>query len=271
MTTTAPAPDLSAIKAKQQVNWSAGNYAVIGTTLQLLGETICEAVDIRPGARVLDVAAGNGNAALAAARRGCDVVALDYVPSLLEQLDDRAAAERLTIVTQVGDAEAIDHPDAAFDFVLSTVGVMFAPDQVTAGAELERVCTSGGRIGLVNWTPDGFVGQMFKVLGRYVPPPASLTSPMAWGTLERVRTLLPQCDVAATEKDFVFRYRSPQEFLDAFRTYYGPMVKAFEGLDDAGRDALAADLVALAEEHNTTSEGFVRLPSGYLEVVATKR
>jgi ubiquinone/menaquinone biosynthesis C-methylase UbiE len=271
MTTTAPTLDLAAIKAKQQVNWSAGNYAVIGTRLQLLGETICDAVDVRAGARVLDVAAGNGNASLAAARRGCDVVALDYVPSLLEQLDDRAKAEQLVVTTEVGDAEALEHPDASFDFVLSTVGVMFAPDQPKAGAEMERVCKPGGRIGLVNWTPDGFVGQMFKILGAYVPPPAGLTSPMAWGTVDRVTALLPNCDVSTTEKQFVFRYRSAQEFLDAFRMYYGPMVKAFEALGDTERDGLAADLVALAQQHNTAGDEFVRLPASYLEVVATRR
>ena len=272
MTTTAPpSPDLAAIKARQQINWSAGNYAVIGTRLQVIGESICEAVDLRAGARVLDVAAGNGNASLAAARRGCEVVAVDYVPSLLTQLDARAKAEELTITTEVGDAEALDAPDASFDYVLSTVGVMFAPDQVTAAAELERVCKPGGRIGLANWTPAGFVGQMFKVLGAYVPPPAGLVSPMAWGTVDRLHVLLPNCDVAVVEKDFVFRYRSPQEFLDGFRSFYGPIVKAFEALDDAGRAALAADLVALAEQANTASDGSVRIPAAYLEVVATRR
>lgn len=271
MTTTAPAVDLAAIKTKQQVNWSAGNYAVIGTTLQLMGESVCEAVDLRGGARVLDVAAGNGNAALAAARRSCEVVAIDYVPELLAQLDDRARAEGLQITSEVGDAESIAHPDASFDFVLSTVGVMFAPDQVRAGAELERVCKPGGRIGLANWTPAGFVGQMFKVLGSYVPPPAGLTSPMAWGTVERLHELLPNCDVEAVEKNFVFRYRSSQDFLEAFRTYYGPMVKAFESLDDEGRDGLARDLVALADQHNVATDGSLRLPSAYLEVVATRR
>lgn len=270
MTTTAPAVDLTAIKAKQQINWSAGNYAVIGTTLQIIGESICEAVDVTAGSRVLDVAAGNGNASLAAARRGCEVVAIDYVPSLLEQLDARAAAEGLTVISQEGDAEALAFDDESFDFVLSTVGVMFAPDQPTAGAELVRVCRRGGRIGLANWTPEGFVGQMFKIIGKYVPPPAGLTSPMAWGVPDTVRALLAGTDVAITEKQFVFRYRSAEEFLDAFRTYYGPMFKAFESLDDEGRNGLASDLVALAESMNTATDGTLRLPSTYLEVVATK-
>lgn len=268
MTTTL---DLAAIKAKQQVNWSAGNYAVIGTRLQLIGESLCEAADLRAGARVLDVAAGNGNASLAAARRGCDVVAVDYVPALLEELDERARAERLAITTQVGDAEALDFADASFDYVLSTVGVMFAPNQAAAAAELERVCRPGGTIGLANWTPSGFVGQMFKVLGGYAPPPAGLASPMTWGSVDRLVELLPRCDVRATERDFVFRFQSAQEFLDAFRTFYGPILKAFEALDDNGRDNLARDLIALAEQHNTADGDFVRLPAGYLEVVATRR
>ncbi len=270
MTTTAPAVDLAAIKAKQQINWSAGNYAVIGTTLQLIGESVCEGVDLTAGARVLDVAAGNGNASLAAARRGCEVVAIDYVPSLLELLDARAAAEGLSVTSQVGDAEALEFADESFDFVLSTVGVMFAPDQATAGAELVRVCRRGGRIGLANWTPDGFVGQMFKTIGQYVPPPAGLTSPMAWGVAANLEALLPGTDVTITEKHFVFRYRSADEFLEAFRTYYGPMYKAFEGLDDDGRAALASDLVALADNHNIATDGTLRLPSAYLEVIATK-
>lgn len=270
MTTTTPAVDLAAVKAKQQLNWSAGNYAVIGTTLQLIGESVCEAIDLTAGARVLDVAAGNGNASLAAARRGCEVVAIDYVPSLLVQLDARAAAEGLFVTSQVGDAEALAFADESFDFVVSTVGVMFAPDQPTAGAELVRVCRPGGRIGLANWTPDGFVGQMFKVIGKYVPPPAGLTSPMAWGVTDNVRKLLPDTDVTTSEKRFVFRYRSAEEMLDAFRTFYGPMFKAFETLDDAGRDGLASDIVALATSMNISRDGTLRLPSTYLEVVATK-
>ncbi len=263
--------DFAAIKAKQQVNWSAGNYAVIGTTLQIMGESLCEAVDVWAGARVLDVAAGNGNAALAAARRGCEVVAVDYVPELLEQLDARAHAEALSITSKIGDAEALAEDAASFDFVVSTVGVMFAPNQAAAGSELERVIKPGGRIGLANWTPSGFVGHMFKVLGAYVPPPAGLVSPMAWGTIDRVWELLPNCDVRVTEKEFVFRYRSPEEFLDAFRTYYGPMVKAFESLDEDAGTGLAAELVALAQQHNTAGADVLRLPSTYLEVVATRR
>jgi ubiquinone/menaquinone biosynthesis C-methylase UbiE len=272
MTTTAPAVDFAAIKTKQQINWSAGNYAVIGTTLQLIGESVCEAVDLSAGWRVLDVAAGNGNASLAAARRGCDVIALDYVPELLDALRTRAAAEGLAIRTETGDAEAIDHPDASFDAVLSTLGVMFAPNQDQAAAELARVCRPGGRIGLANWAPSGFIGAMFRVIGKHVPPPAGLRSPMEWGTEPRLMELFGDAvsSLRVVEKDFIFRYRSAEDFLVNFKSFYGPMVKAFEGLDDAGRDSLATDLVTLAEENNTATDDTLRIPSTYVEVVATR-
>jgi len=271
--TTTTAVDFDAIKAKQQATWSSGDYAVVGTTLQIIGEQLCEAVDVAAGWRVLDVAAGNGNAALAAARRGCDVVATDYVPDLLDQLRARAAADGVSVEARTADAEALDFPDGSFDAVLSTVGVMFAPNQERAASELVRVCRSGGRIGLANWTPDGFVGQMFKTIGKHVPPPAGIRSPLEWGTEPRLRELFGD-DVAKidiVERDFVFRYVSSEAFVDTFRGYYGPMVKAFESLDDDGSAALYADLVALVEAHNTTSGGALRLPSAYLEVVAHKR
>jgi len=272
MTTTAPT-NFEAIKQKQQVNWSAGDYAVIGTTLQIIGESLCEAVDVAAGWKVIDLAAGNGNASLAAARRGCDVTAVDYVPALLEGLQARAAAEGLTIETRTGDAEAVDLPDGTFDAVLSTLGTMFTPNQQRAADEIVRLCRPGGRIGLANWTPGGFVGQMFKTLGKYVPPPAGVRSPMEWGTEARLRELFGNAisSFSVVERDFVFRYRSAEDFLDAFRAYYGPMVKAFESLNDDDRNALAADLTALADAHNTaTNGGGLRLPSTYLEVVAER-
>jgi SAM-dependent methyltransferase len=276
MTTTAPTTagaDFDAIKTKQQATWSAGDYAVVGTTLQIIGEQLCEAVDVAAGWRVLDVAAGNGNAALAAARRGCEVVATDYVPDLLDQLRARATADGVAVEARTADAEALDFPDGSFDAVLSTVGVMFAPHQEQAASELVRVCRSGGRIGLANWTPHGFVGQMFKTIGKHVPPPAGIRSPLEWGTEPRLRELFGD-DVSRidiVERDFIFRYVSSEAFVDTFRGYYGPMVKAFESLDDDGRTALHADLVALVEEHNTTPGGALRLPSSYLEVFAHRR
>jgi SAM-dependent methyltransferase len=270
-TETKPTVDFEAVKTKQQVNWSAGNYAVIGTGLQLVGESLCEAVDLVAGSAVLDIAAGNGNASLAAARRHARVTAVDYVPELLAQLDARAAAEGLSIDTVVGDGEALDVADGSFDTVLSTFGIMFAPNQERAASELVRACRPGGRIGMANWKPDGFVGDMFRTIGKYVPPPAGIRSPMEWGKEERLHELFGGgvSTLTATERTFVFRYPSAAAFVDEFRTYYGPMTKAFEALDDDGRAGLAADLEALAEEQNT-GDGWLRVPSTYLEVVAQR-
>jgi SAM-dependent methyltransferase len=269
--TTAPA-DFTAIKTKQQVTWSAGDYAVIGTTLQLTGEQLCESIDVRAGDRVLDVAAGNGNASLAAARRGCEVTATDYVPALLDGTRARAEAEGMSIEVREADAEALPFDDASFDVVLSTFGVMFTPDQERAAAELTRVCRPGGHIGLTNWTPTGFIGQMFKVVGKHVPPPAGINSPLQWGTEDRLAELFGRNvrTLRAEPKDFVFRYRSAEHWLDTFRTFYGPTHKAFAALDAAGQDAFAAELLALAAAHNTSTTGVLRIPSQYLEIVAVR-
>ena len=272
MTTTSTTVDFDAIKNRQQGTWSSGDYAVIGTTLQITGETLCEAVDVAAGERVLDVAAGNGNAALAAARRRCEVTASDYVPALLEGTRARAEAEGLTIAVREADAEALPFGDASFDVVLSTFGVMFTPDQERAAAELVRVCRPGGRIGLANWTPDGFVGQMFKIVGQYAPPPTGVRSPLQWGTASRLTELLG-ADVRTLDvqpRHFVFRYRSAEDWLDTFRTYYGPIHKAFAALDDAGQVAFEHDLLALANELNSGGTGGLRVASEYVEVVAVR-
>jgi len=204
------APDLAAIKGRQQAAWGSGDYAVVGTTLQIVGETLCEAVDLRSGQRVLDVAAGNGNATLAAARRFAEVVSTDYVPALLERAAERAKAERLTVTFRQADAEALPFDDASFDVVLSTFGVMFTPDQQQAARELLRVCRPGGKIGLANWTPDSFIGQLFKTIGKHVPPPAGVKSPALWGSKPHLDGLFgSQATIAATERQFTFRYRSP--------------------------------------------------------------
>lgn len=273
MTATTPAVDYESIKSRQQDTWASGDYAVIGTTLQIVGETLCEAVDVAAGQQVLDVAAGNGNASLAAARRGCRVTASDYVAPLLEGTVARAGSEGLTIETRQADAEALPFPDASFDVVLSTFGVMFSPDQERAATELLRVCRPGGRIGLANWTPTGFVGQMFKIVGRYAPPPAGVASPLAWGTEPRLAELFGGATTAvdAEPRHFVFRYRSAQHWLDTFRTYYGPMLRAFAAVeDDDARAALEHDLLDLADRCDTSATTALRLPSEYLEVVATK-
>jgi SAM-dependent methyltransferase len=272
MTTITSTVDYTAIKARQRDTWASGNYSVIGTTLQIVGESLSEAVDVQAGERVLDVAAGNGNASLAAARRGADVTAADYVTSLLDQAQARAAGEGLTIKTERADAEALPFPDDSFDVVLSTFGVMFTPNQEQASAELLRVCRPGGRIGLANWTPSGFIGQMFKIVGRYVAAPAGVRPPVAWGDEARLRELFGDDvqSVAVDRRQFVFRYRSAAHWLDTFRTYYGPTLKAFAAVDDETRPELERELLALASEHNTSTTGTLRIPSDYLEAVAVK-
>jgi len=261
--------DLGAVKGRQQLAWSAGDYAVVGTTLQIVGESLCEAVDLHAGERVLDVAAGNGNATLAAARRWCDVVSTDYVPALLERGRARASAEGLPVQFERADAENLPYADESFDVVLSTFGVMFTPDQEKAAAEMARVCKQGGRIGLANWTPSSFIGELFKLMGHYLPPPAGVKPPTLWGTEERLRKLFwNQLDSIAVEhKDFVFRYRSSAHWLEVFRTFYGPMQKAFGTLDFAKQESLAADLIALAERFNRANDGSLVAPSQYVEVV----
>jgi len=273
-TSPAPAVDFDAIKTKQRDTWASGDYAVIGTTLQLVGENLCEAVDVEAGQHVLDVAAGNGNASLAAARRGALVTASDYVAALLDGTLARAAAEGVTIEAKEADAEALPFSDGSFDVVLSTFGVMFSPNQEQAAAELLRVCRPGGRIGLANWTPAGFVGQMFKIVGGHVPPPAGIRSPLEWGTESRLAELLGDgAEVDVQTRQFVFRYRSAQDWVDTFRTYYGPTFKAFGALaaDESEATAFERELLALAEANNTSATGALRIPSEYLEVVATKR
>ena len=243
-------PNLDGIKAKQQATWASGDFAVLGTTLQIVGESLAEAADIRAGERVLDVAAGNGNATLAAARRFACVTSTDYVPELLEKGAARAAAEGLAVEFEVADAEALPFADASFDAVLSTYGVMFAPNHLKAAAELLRIVRSGGRIGLANWTPEGFIGQLFKTVGQHVPPAPGLKSPALWGTEPYLVELFGPhaADIQVARKDFNFRYRSAQHWIDLFRTYYGPLLKAFEALDAGRQRALAGDLTAFSRK-----------------------
>ena len=269
MSTTLTADDLTAIKAKQQATWASGDYAVVGTTLQIVGETLCEAVDITAGWQVLDVAAGNGNATLAAARRGAVVIASDYVEALLEGAQRRADAEGLSIETRAADAENLPFEDASFDAVLSTFGVMFVPDPDRAAAELVRVCRPRGVIGLANWTPSGFVGQMLKIVGQHAPPPAGVPSPSAWGTEDRLQELLgSSTKLEITPRSFAFRYRSADDFFDTFKDFYGPLVRAWGVVDDAGQTSLREQVTALAEAHNRSTTGALAVPSEYLEVVA---
>ncbi|WP_411194520.1 class I SAM-dependent methyltransferase [Rhodopseudomonas sp. BAL398] len=265
------APDYAAIKQRQQATWAAGDYAVIGTTLQIVGERLCEAIDLRPGERVLDVAAGNGNATLAAARRFVDVTSTDYVGALLARGKERADADRLPVTFQQADAEALPFADGRFDVAVSTFGVMFAPDQDKAAQELTRVVRGGGRIGLANWTPDGFIGQLFGIVGSHVAPPAGVRSPGLWGTEPRLGELFAGHRVTATKQVFMFRYKSPAHWLEIFRSYYGPVNRAFAALDAAGQAALEADITELLCRMNRGGGESLLVPGDYLEVIVTRR
>ncbi len=270
MSVTTTTPDFGAIKARQQATWAAGDYAVIGTTLQIVGEQLCEAVDLRAGERVLDVAAGNGNATLAAARRFAEVTSTNYVGALLDRGRERAAAERFAIAFRQADAEALPFADGSFDVALSTCGVMFTPNQEQAAAELSRVVRPGGRIGLASWTPAGFIGQLFKTIGKHMPPPAGIKSPALWGTEERLAELFPGHRIAATKATFNFRYKSAAHWLEVFKTYYGPTNRAFAALEPAKGAALEADIVDLLKEFNRGGASSLVAASEYLEAVITK-
>ena len=265
--------DFTALKTRQMAAWGSGDYAVIGTTLQLVGEQLAEACDLRCDERVLDVAAGNGNATLAAARRGCIVTSTDYVSSLLERGAERARAEHLDVKFQVADVEALPFGDASFDAVLSTFGVMFAPDHAQSAAEMARVCRPGGRIGLANWTPDSLVGRMFKVLGRHIPPPAGGQPPSLWGVEAHVRALFGDraTTIAVTPRLFNFRYRSAAHFIEVFRNWYGPVHKAFAALPADKAEALEHDLTELLNSLNRAGATSLVVPSEYLEIVVTRR
>ncbi len=265
--------DYAAIKARQQSAWSTGDYAVVGTTLQMVGELLCEALDLRSGSRVLDVAAGNGNATLAAARRWCDVTSTDYVPALLESGRKRAQAEGHSIKFQEADAENLPFEDGTFDIVMSTFGVQFTPNQAQAAKEMARVCRPGGKIGLACWTPESFIGQLFKTIGKYVPPAAGLKSPAAWGTDAWLAELFGTSarDIRTTKRNFPFRYRSAMHWIEVFRTYYGPMNKTYGALDVEKQAAFTRDLVDLLEQGNRSGDRTLVLPSEYLEVVVEKR
>jgi SAM-dependent methyltransferase len=263
--------DLGSIKERQQVTWASGDFHAVAVTITLVGELLCEAVDVGADERVLDVACGSGNTALAAARRFAIVTGAGYVPALVTRARDRFAIEGLQGTFVEGDAEQLPFEDASFDVVLSTFGAMFAPDHERAAAELVRVCRPGGRIGMANWTPEGTIGELFRITGRHLPPPAGLRPPTQWGSEERVRELFGDSvsDLRTTKRDFVFRYRSPEHWLEYWRAYYGPTLKAFEALGDDS-EAYATELLELWERRNRATDGTLAVPSEYLEVVATR-
>jgi SAM-dependent methyltransferase len=270
---TSITPDFAAIKSKQRAAWAAGDYSVVGTTLQIVGERLCETLDVRSGQRVLDVAAGNGNVSLAAARRFCDVTSTDYVPELLERGRQRAESDGLEISFQEADVEALSFADASFDIVTSSFGVMFAPNQDRAAIEMLRVTRPGGKIGLANWTPESFIGQLFKTIGKHLPPAAGLKSPALWGTSDRLNDLFGAHSslIEITGQSFVFRYKSPRHWLELWRAVYGPLQKAFVALSEAAQEQLAIDLLALIDSCNVATDGTMVVPAEYVEVVVTKR
>jgi len=268
-----PPPDYATIKQRQQATWASGDYAVIGSTLQIVGESLAEAADLRAGERVLDVAAGNGNASLAAARRFAEVTSVDYVPQLLEKAERRAQAEGFEIRCQVEDAEALPFADGSFDVALSTFGAMFAPDQQRVARELTRVVRPGGRIAMANWTPEGFIGRLFRVIGGHVPPPAGVSPPSLWGTEPRIVELFgaSAADIRCTRRHFNFRYHSAAHWLDIFRRFYGPVFKVYAALDTDAQARLSREITALLDELNVGGKDSLVVPSEYLEVIVTKR
>jgi SAM-dependent methyltransferase len=272
MTTSATAPDLAAIKGRQQLTWASGDYHMIGTQILIVSEELIEALDVHSTERVLDVATGSGNAALAAARRGCSVIGIDYVPALLDRARQRAAAEGVVAEFRQGDAEALDFEDGSFDVVSSVFGAMFAPNQERTAGELLRVCRPGGRIGLVAHTPDGFIGNLFKTIGSHVPPPAGLRSPIQWGTEARLEELFGASgtEIRSVKRHYVFRATSPEAYVEYWRRFYGPTLKAFDAVGDAGRYALESDILELIARFNRAHDGTMVVPSEYLETVIVK-
>ncbi len=269
--TTAPTLDLAAVKARQQATWASGDFAEIATLIVPVAERLCDTADLRAGSTVLDVACGSGNAALAAARLGCDVTGIDYVPALLDRGRERAAAERVDLALRHGDAEEIPFPDESFDAVLSVFGSMFAPDHRRAAAEIVRVTRPGGTIALASWTPDGFLGSMFGTVAAHVPPPPGLASPMLWGTEEHLAELFGP-DVSWTHRlrTFTFRFTSAEAFVEYFAAYYGPTLKALEAAGTA-RETLARDLRDLALSWNRLEQpGPIAVPGTYLESVGVR-
>ncbi len=271
-TPTAPKPDFAAIKQRQQATWASGDYGVIGSRLQIVGESLVEAIDLRAGERVIDVAAGNGNATLAAARRFADVISTDYVPELLEQGAARARADGFEVEFRIADAEVLPFDDGSFDVALSTFGAMFTPDHRRTAAELLRVVRSGGRIGLAAWTPEGFIGELFRIVGAHVPPPAGVPSPLRWGDESHVVALFgPQAEAIRCERRlYNFRYRSAAHWIEIFRRFYGPTHKAFAALDADGQSRLHADLVRLLESRNIGGPDSLVIPGEYLEAVLVR-
>lgn len=274
MSTTTNLVDLAAVKAKQQKTWSSGDFSVVASRIVLVSEQLAESADLRAGWTVLDVACGNGNATLAAARSGTHAIGVDYVPALLEDGRGRALAEGLDVEFREGDAEALPLQDSSVDAVLSVFGTMFAPDHQRTADEVLRVARPGGTVALASWTPGGFIGQMFRVITSHVPAPAGVASPLLWGTEEHLAELFGTAvdTIESQERECVFRFTTAEEFVTFFRRWYGPTLKAFEALDARGQAALGADLVELADRFDRNRDGgSISIPSTYLETVISLR
>jgi SAM-dependent methyltransferase len=271
-TIEAATPDFEAIKQRQQQTWASGDFSLVAARIMPIAEQLCDTADLHAGWRVLDVATGSGNAAIAAARLGCTVVGVDYVPELLERGRVRAAAEGFAIDLVEGDAEELPFPDDSFDAVTSVFGTMFAPNHAQAAAEVLRVCRPGGTIALASWTPDGFIGELLRIVSSYVPPPAGVQSPLLWSTGSHLRHLFGDgiASLEVNERIFTYRFLSAEDFVAFFRCWYGPTVKAFAALGDEG-DALEADLVALAQRYDRLGTDAVAIPAAYTEAVAVTR
>lgn len=266
--------DLNEIKTLQQKVWAMGDFSVVANSVYIVAEILAETVDLRAGQKVLDVATGSGNTAIAAARRWCEVTGIDFVPALLERGRERAQAERLQIEFKQGDAEELPFPDSSFDAVLSTFGVMFAPNQEKAAGEMLRVCKPGGKIGMANWTPDGFLGEMFKLPGKYIPKPPGLDPPVLWGTKERIQELFGggSADIQVNPRQVVFRYLSVDHYIDFMRTHFGPTKITFEKLDPDKQNEYAEEMRGVLRSfHRGEGEKPIQVPSDYLEVVVTKK
>lgn len=267
------APDLQAVTQMQQKTWSEGDFAMVANLVYYPSENLAEALDIVPDERVLDVACGSGNAAIAAARRAWgNTVGADFVPALLERGRERAAAERLEIEFVEADAQDLPFGEGSFDVVVSVFGAMFAPDQERTAAELLRVTKPGGRIGMANWTPAGDVGGMFMTVAKHAPPPPGLNPPLLWGTEERLRELFGEqiSDLQVERRISRQPFRSASHYIEFFRRFFGPVKMAFERVGPDGEQALEADLRAYLEEHNAAGERALVLEAEYLRVIATR-
>ncbi len=264
--------DFASLKERQRATWATGDYATVGLRIQIVGEMLVEALDLRAGERVIDVAAGNGNVTMAAARRFAEVTSTDFVQSLLDKGAERAGAEGLSVHFQVADAEALPYADQSFDVAVSSFGVMFTPRQQKAASELIRVVRCGGRIGLANWTPEGFLGELFRLIGRHVPPVAGLKSPMLWGSEDYIVELFASqaADIQCNRRLCNFRFKSANHFVEFFRAFYGPIHKAFASLEPEQQRSLASEFAALLERHNVAGAGSLVVPAEYLEVVVTR-